>query len=141
VQAGKVSQQRLDEAVGRVLAAKFRAGLFEHPYVDEDRAAKEVGNKDHAKLVRQVADEAIVLLQNKNNLLPLDAAKFKTIAVIGPNGKKERLGGYSGIPPYYVSVVDGIQKRAGAGVKVVFAEGCRISEPDTPHKLYRNGNY
>ena len=141
VQAGKVSQQRLDEAVGRVLAAKFRAGLFEHPYVDEDRAAKEVGNKDHAKLVRQVADEAIVLLQNKNSLLPLDAAKFKTIAVIGPNGKKERLGGYSGIPPYYISVVDGIQKRAGAGVKVVFAEGCRISEPDTAPNLNSMGVY
>jgi len=135
VQAGKVSQQRLDEAVGRVLSAKFRAGLFEHPYVDEDRAAKEVGNKDHAKLVRQVADEAIVLLQNKNGVLPLDATKFKTIAVIGPNGKKARLGGYSGIPPYYVSVVDGIQKRAGTGVKVVFAEGCRISEPDTAPNL------
>jgi beta-glucosidase len=141
VQSGKVSQQRLDEAVGRVLAAKFRAGLFEHPYVDEDRAAKEVGNKDHAKLVRQVADEAIVLLQNKNNLLPLDAAKFKTIAVIGPNGKKERLGGYSGMPPYYVSVVDGIQKRAGEGVKVTFAEGCRISEPDTAPNLNSMGVY
>ncbi len=112
---------------------KFRAGLFEHPYVDEDRAAKEVGNKDHAKLVRQVADEAIVLLQNKNGVLPLDAAKFKTIAVIGPNGKKARLGGYSGIPPYYISVVDGIQKRAGAGVKVVSsAEGCRIFGTWTP---------
>jgi beta-glucosidase len=88
-----------------------------------------------------VADEAIVLLQNKNKLLPLDAAKFKTIAVIGPNGKKERLGGYSGIPPYYVSVVDGIQKRAGAGVKVVFAEGCRISEPDTAPNLNSMGVY
>jgi beta-glucosidase len=109
--------------------------------VDEDRAAKEVGNKDHAPLVRQVADEAIVLLQNKNQVLPLDSAKFKTIAVIGPNGKKERLGGYSGIPPYYVSVVDGIQKRAGASTKVVFAEGCRISEPDTAPNLNSMGVY
>jgi beta-glucosidase len=141
VQSGKVSQQRLDEAVGRVLSAKFRAGLFEHPYVDEDRAAKEVGNKDHGKLVRQVADETIVLLQNKNNVLPLDSAKFKTIAVIGPNGKKARLGGYSGIPPYYVSVVDGIEKRAGAATKVVFAEGCRISEPDTAPNLNTMGVY
>ena len=125
--------------MGRVLTAKFRAGLFEHPYVDEDRAAKEVGNKEHAKLARQVADEAIVLLQNKNNILPLDPAKIKTLAVIGPNGKKERLGGYSGIPPYYVSIVDGIEKRAGAGTKVVFAEGCRISEPDTAPNLNSHG--
>jgi beta-glucosidase len=135
VQAGKLSEKELDESVARVLTAKFRAGLFEHPYVDENRAGAEVGNKDHAKLARQVADEAMVLLQNKGNLLPLDPAKVKTLAVIGPNGKKTRLGGYSGIPPYYVSVVDGIQKRAGAGVKVLFAEGCKISEPDTAPNL------
>jgi beta-glucosidase len=121
--------------VGRVLTAKFRAGLFEHPYVDEDRAVAELGNKEHAKLARQVADEAIVLLKNKDNLLPLDPTKIKTLAVIGPNGKKERLGTYSGLPPYYVSVVEGIQKRAGAGVNVVYAEGCRISEPDTAPNL------
>ena len=135
VKAGKLSENELDEAVGRVLTAKFRAGLFEHPYVDEDRAGAEVGNKEHAKLARQVADEAIVLLKNKDNLLPLDPTKIKTLAVIGPNGNKRRLGGYSGIPPYYVTVVDGIQQRAGSEVKVVFAEGCRISEPDTAPNL------
>jgi beta-glucosidase len=88
VQSGKLSEKDLDEAVARVLTAKFRAGLFEHPYVDEGRAAAEVGNKDHAKLARQVADEAIVLLENRDNLLPLDPGKIKTLAVIGPNGKK-----------------------------------------------------
>jgi beta-glucosidase len=132
---GKLSEKELDEAVGRVLTAKFRAGLFEHPYADEDRAANEVGNREHAKLAREVADEAMVLLQNKSSVLPLDAAKIKTLAVIGPNGKKERLGTYSGLPPYYISVFDGIQKRAGGGTNVVFAEGCRISEPDTAPNL------
>ena len=135
VQSGKLSEKELDEAVGRVLTAKFRAGLFEHPYVDEARAKAEVGNKDHAKLSRQVADETIILLKNKENLLPLDPKKIKTLAVIGPNGKKERIGGYSGLPFYYISVFDGIQKRAGADVKVVFAEGCKISEPDTAPNL------
>jgi beta-glucosidase len=135
VKTGKLQENELDEAVGRVLSAKFRAGLFEHPFVDVDRAAAQVGNKEHWKLARQVADEAIVLLKNKGNLLPLDADRIKTLAVIGPNGKKERLGGYSAVPPYYVSVVDGIQKRVGAGVKVLFAEGCHISEPDTAPNL------
>ncbi|HXJ89802.1 MAG TPA: glycoside hydrolase family 3 N-terminal domain-containing protein [Candidatus Binatia bacterium] len=135
VKDGKLSEKELNQAVERVLSAKFRAGLFEQPYVDEERAAAEVGNKDHAKLARQVADEAIVLLQNKNNVLPLDPARIKTLAVIGPNGQKERLGGYSGLPPYYVSVVDGIQKRVGSGTKVLFAEGCKISEPDTAPNL------
>jgi len=61
--------------------------------------------------------------------------------VIGPNGNKERLGGYSGLPSYYVSVVDGIQQRAGAGVKVVYAEGCRISEPDSAPNLNTSSAY
>jgi beta-glucosidase len=127
----KLSESDLDQAVARVLAAKFRAGLFEQPYVDEARAAAEVGSPERSKLARRVADESIVLLQNKTNILPLDATRIRTIAVIGPNGKKQRLGGYSGVPPYYVSVVDGIERRLGVGKRVVFAEGCRISEPDT----------
>jgi len=135
VKDGKLPEKELDEVVSRVLTAKFRAGLFEHPYVDEDRAAVEVGRLEHGKLARQVADEAIILLQNKGNLLPLDPAKIKSLAVIGPNGKKTRLGGYSGIPPYYVSVVDGIQRRVGSSVRIAFAEGCRISEPDTAPNL------
>jgi beta-glucosidase len=130
VKAGKVSMKDLDDAVARVLTIKFRAGLFEHPLADPERAAAMVGSKGHVQLARKVADEAIVLLQNKNNALPLDPAKIKTLAVIGPNGNKKRLGTYSSTPPYYVTVLDGIRQRAGAGTKVVFAEGCRISEPD-----------
>jgi len=129
--SGKLPIKDLDEAVSHVLAAKFRSGLFEHPYVDEDRTVAEVGNKQNIPLARKAADEAIVLLQNKTDILPLDLARIKTLAVIGPNGNKERLGGYSGLPPYYVTVLDGIRKRAGSGVRVVFAEGCHISEPDT----------
>ena len=84
VRAGKVSAQDLDAAVRRVLTAKFRAGLFEHQYADPDRAAVVVGNKQHGELARKVADEAIVLLKNKDNILPFDPGKFKTLAVIGP---------------------------------------------------------
>ncbi len=130
VKTGKVSMKDLDEAVARVLTTKFRLGLFEHPLLDPDKAAAIVGSKDHIQLARKVADEAIVLLQNKNSALPLDAAKIKTLAVIGPNGNKRRLGTYSSTPPYYVTVLDGIRQRVGAGTKVVYAEGCRISEPD-----------
>ena len=131
VQNGKVSEQDLDDAVARVLTAKFRAGLFEHPYVDEDRAVREVGNNQRAGLARHVADEAIVLLKNDGNVLPLDASKIKTLALIGPNAKKIRTGSYAGLPPYFVTILDGIQKRVGAGTKVAYAEGCRISEPDS----------
>ncbi len=135
VRAGKVNEKDLDQAVARMLTAKFKAGLFEHPYADPDRAAEVVGSKKHMELARKVADEAIVLLKNKDNALPLDAAKIKTLAVIGPNAMKMRLGTYSSIPPYYVTVLDGIRNRVGSGTNVVYAEGCRISEPDTAPNL------
>lgn len=131
IRTGQISEAELDEAVARVLTAKFNAGIFEHPLVDTGRAAREVGTADHAKLARRVADEATVLLKNQNNLLPLRAESIKTLAVIGPNANKERLGDYSGLPASYVTVLEGLRKRAGAGVKVVYAEGCRISEPDS----------
>jgi len=130
VRSGTVSEADIDEAVARVLTAKFRAGLFERPYADPARAEAVVGSRQHAELARKVADESIVLLQNKNNTLPLNASQIKTIAVIGPNADKVRLGSYSGVPPYFVTLLDGIRKRVGSGAKVLYAEGCRISEPD-----------
>jgi len=117
--------------VGRVLTARFNADLFEHPLVDTARAAREVGTTDHIRLARKVADEAIVLLKNQDQILPLNPSSIKTLAVIGPNADKERLGGYSGLPSHYVTVLDGIKKRAGDGIRVLYAEGCRISEPDS----------
>jgi beta-glucosidase len=135
VRAGKVSEADLNQAVEHVLTAKFRAGLFEHPYLDPDRAAAVVGSKEHGQLARKVADEAIVLLKNKDNALPLDPARIGTIAVIGPNANKKRLGTYSSTPPYYVTVLEGIRSRVGSGTKVLYAEGCRISEPDMAPNL------
>ena len=73
----------------------------------------------------------MILLQNKNNALPLDVTKIRTLAVIGPNAMKVRLGTYSSTPPHFVTVLDGIRNRVGAGTKVVFAEGCKISQPDS----------
>jgi beta-glucosidase len=131
VRAGKVSQEVIDDAVARVLTIKFRTGIFEHPLADPDKAAEVVGDKKHGELARKVADEAIILLQNRGNALPLDPSKIKTLAVIGPNADKKRQGTYSGIPPYFVTALDGIRKRVGGDTKVVYAEGCRISEPDS----------
>ncbi len=130
VREGKVSQQDVDAAAGRVLTLKFRAGLFEHPLTDATQTAKAIGINAHAALARKVADEAIVLLKNQDNLLPLDPKRIKSIAVIGPNADKVRLGGYSGNPPSFVTALDGIRKRLGSKVDVGYAEGVRISEPD-----------
>ena len=130
VRVGKVSVQDLDAAVGRVLALKFRAGLFEHPYTDVAQSAATVADSTHGALARRVADEAMVLLRNQDGLLPLDPAKTASIAVIGPNADKVRLGGYSGSPTAPVTVLAGIRQRAGGRIAISYAEGVRISEPD-----------
>jgi beta-glucosidase len=129
VKAGTVPESEVDTAVARILAAKFRLGLFDHPYVDPDYAEKITNSREHQALALKAAQEAIVLLKNEKNLLPLDLGKIKTIAVIGPNAADVHQGGYSRDPGpgHSVSLLDGITKRAGSNVKVVFSEGCQIT--------------
>jgi beta-glucosidase len=127
VKEGKVSISEIDRAAGRVLAAKFRLGLFENPYVDPEYAKKITNSTEHQKLAEKAAEEAIVLLKNEGALLPLDLKKVKTIAVIGPNAADVHLGGYARDPGHGVSVLDGIRARAGSDAKVIYAEGCKIT--------------
>jgi len=130
IKDGRISEATLDKAVARMLRAKFLAGLFEDPYVDPDYAQKITNSPEHRALALQAAREAITLLKNQNNTLPLDAGKIQTLAVIGPNAAKCHLGGYSQDPGRCVTVLDGIKARAGDKMKVVYAEGSRITEED-----------
>jgi beta-glucosidase len=128
VKAGSVPEWEIDRAVSRILAAKFRLGLFENPYVDPDYAERVTNSPEHRQLALKAAQEAMVLLKNRDNLLPLDLNKLKTIAVIGPNAADVHLGGYSREPAHSVSILEGIRERVGAAGKVVYSEGCRITE-------------
>jgi beta-glucosidase len=128
VKEGKVPEWEVDRAVSRVLTAKFRLGLFENPYVDPDYAQRITNNPEHRQLALKAAQEAIVLLKNQGNLLPLNLAKLKTIAVIGPNAADVHLGGYSREPAHSVSILEGIRERVGTTATVVYSEGCKITE-------------
>lgn len=127
VKSGVVPEAQLNRAVAGVLAAKFRLGLFENPYVDPDYAEKTTNSPEHRALALKAAEEEIVLLKNDNRLLPLDVKRLKSIAVIGPNAADVHLGGYSRDPGHGVSVLDGIRTRVDPGVKVLYAEGCKIT--------------
>jgi beta-glucosidase len=127
VKGGRVSLAQLDRAVSRVLAAKFRLGLFENPYVDPDYAEKITNNPAHQALALRAAEEEIVLLKNNGRLLPLDARKLKSIAVIGPNAADVHLGGYARDPGHGVSILEGIRKRVGPDINVLYVEGCKIT--------------
>jgi beta-glucosidase len=129
VREGKVPQSRIDAAARRVLRHKLMLGLFEDAMVDPDHAAR-VGNCDeHRALARETAAKAIVLLKNENDLLPLDATKLRTIAVIGPNAAEGQLGDYSGRPAHIVSPLEGIKALVGNRIEVLHAEGCEILSP------------
>jgi beta-glucosidase len=127
VRKGVLQEKELDELVAPMLLWKFKLGLFDDPYVDPDEADRIVGCEDHAKLALQAARETVTLLKNEGNLAPLDPARFKTIAVIGPNADRSLLGGYSGVPKRNVTVLEGIKARAGNSVKVLYSEGCKLT--------------
>jgi beta-glucosidase len=128
VRAGRVSEKTLDRSVARLLRAKFLAGLFEDPYADPEKAERVSNTPEHQALALESARKAIVLLKNEGGVLPLDRNKVKTIAVVGPNAKGVRLGGYSSTPGRGVDILQGIRDKAGPGVKVLYAEGVRITE-------------
>ncbi len=127
VKQGKVAEADLDRAVADVLTAKFRLGLFENPYVDADYAARVTNSREHQALALEAAEKAVVLLKNDGNLLPLDPRKLKTVAVIGPNAADVHVGGYSRDPVRGVSLLEGIRTRLGPDVRVLYAEGCKIT--------------
>jgi beta-glucosidase len=127
VQSGALQESELDDLVGPMLHWKFELGLFEDPYVDPDEAERLVGCGAHRQLALEAARQTITLLKNESDMLPLDPAAIRTIAVIGPNADRSLLGGYSGVPKHDVSVLEGIRARVGDQVKVVHAEGCKIT--------------
>ena len=125
---GKITVKELDEVVTRILITKFRLRLFDDPYVDADKAEEIVGSPQKRTVAYKAATEAMVLLKNENNFLPLDKTKIKTIAFIGPNADKCLLGGYSSKPRTCISPLQAIREKYGKDIKVLFAEGVKITD-------------
>ncbi len=127
VKEGSLKESQLDELVAPMLHYKFKLGLFDDPYVDPAEAEEFVGCETNRKLALQAARETITLLKNQKGLVPLNPKRIKTLAVIGPNADRELLGGYSGRPRYYTSVLEGIRSKVGNQIKVPYSEGCKIT--------------
>lgn len=127
VRKGVLKESLLDALVAPMLAWKFRLGLFEDPYVDPAVAEQIVGCDAHRELALQAARETITLLKNDGGLAPLDPHRIRTIAVIGPNADRHMLGGYSGVPKHYTTLLQGIRDRVGSSVNVLYHEGCQIT--------------
>ncbi len=126
VASGQVSMKRIDDAVRRILRVKFRAGLFEHPYVDVAAApGKQLLPKNRAA-ARKAAGRSTVLLKNDGPVLPLDPSK--STAIIGPLGDS----GHDMLGPWWGRGDDADAVSLFAGMKAknantTFTPGCTIS--------------
>lgn len=131
VKSGKVNLQKINDACRKILEAKYKLGLFDDPYryVSEARNKSEIMSADKISLSKEAAIESMVLLKNKNNVLPLTAGK--KIAFIGPLVKDQRnlIGSWSGGGDYKkaISLWDALQSRNDAA-SFSYALGCNLVE-------------
>lgn len=125
VRSGLLDEALIDKAVRRILRLVFRArGGGQEKTLDPDAA----NISEHRELARRTAGEAVVLLKNERNLLPIEGRKVRSIAVIGPNAAAASIqgGGSARVNPYYtVSPLEGIRRRAGDSIRVEFTQGCK----------------
>jgi beta-glucosidase len=126
---GQITMRRLDDAVRRILRVKFRAGLFDHPYVDQSKIPERTLQPADRAKARADAGKSMVLLKNGKSALPLD--KGKSIALIGPLGddQHDMLGPWwgQGKDADAVSLYTGLKN---AGANVTFDEGCKMIDAD-----------
>jgi beta-glucosidase len=134
VQSGQLQESEIDKAASRVLRVKFLAGLFDgRPDAALEDLPKIARCADHVALSRQIAEESLVLLKNDRGLLPLDPAKIKSLAVVGPNADQVQFGDYcwSKNNRDGVTVLRGLRERLGDQVVIHYAKGCDLAGPST----------
>ncbi len=151
VQEKKVSEKRIDEAVGRILTLKFRLGLFENPYVDEEKAEKIIVDRADRELARRAATQSITLLKNDKHLLPLKK-DLSTILVTGPGADNPiyQMGGWTigwqGVEnleemPPSVTVLEGIKGKVSKNTRVLYEPGVppedRQDDPEAVERAIR----
>lgn len=128
VKQGLISEATIDQALTRVLTARFKLGEFDPmelvPYNHYDK--KLLAGKKFAELAYEAAVKSVVLLKNEN-LLPLSKEKTKSVAVVVPFADHNYLGGYSGQPPYSVTLLKGVKDLMGKRGKVNYLNGIGAS--------------
>lgn len=127
---GRVTLEDIDKACRRILEAKYKLGLFDDPYryLDAKRAKKEVYTAEHRAAARQLATETFVLLQNKDNVLPLK--RTGKIALVGPlaNTRANMPGTWSvaAASDRYSTLLEAMRRAVGDKAEVMYAKGCNV---------------
>jgi len=131
---GKVSMKTLNERVEDVLRVKFWLGLFDHPYIeDAQKSVETVNDPEHKKVSLLASRESIVLLKNRNNILPL-SKNIHSVAVIGPNADNADYAEthYGPHGTKGITALEGIKEKLGKNVRVNYAKGCEIVDDTWP---------
>ncbi len=129
---GMVDEGAMNEAVRRVLKAKFKLGLFENPYINPEETKQWNGSPAHRLIAEKAALESMVLLKNEKATLPINK-KIRSIALIGVDAVEARLGGYAGPGNDQVSILEGLKNFLPNTSTITFSPGCgRISEDYRP---------
>ncbi len=135
VKEGKISMAQIDDAVKRILRIKFRLGLFDNPYIKETTEKERFLLPQSLATAEQLAEETIVLLKNKGNILPLATANKPTIAVMGPMAKNrlDLLGSWFGHGQVEnVSCISEALEAEFAGkANLIYSDGCDFDGEDT----------
>jgi beta-glucosidase len=150
VKQGKLSEKDFNAAVARVMRGRFLLGEFDPfemvPYSKIPHTV--IGSPEHLAVALKAAQKSMVLLTNKQNSLPLDKSKIKSIAVIGPHADIFTPGGYSGLPMKVITPLEGIKNRMAPGTQVIFAKGAPLppqsrnpNPPPPPTPEQRAQNY
>ena len=127
---GKVTMEDIDKACRRILEAKYKLGLFDDPYryLDAKRAKKEIYTDANRSAARKLATETFVLLQNKDNVLPLE--RKGKIALVGPlaNTRANMPGTWSvaAASDRYSTLFEAMQRAVGNKAEVMYAKGCNV---------------
>lgn len=132
VEKGFLDEHYIDEAVRRVLRAKFDMGLFDYRLPGKKDFNRYVHNAEHIALAKQIAEESIILMKNDNNILPLDTNKIHSIALVGPNADHVQFGDYTwgNDNGMGITLRQAVQKDYGDRITVNYAEGCNITSDD-----------
>ena len=135
---GLVSEDRLREAAVRLFTTRYLLGLFDETEFDEIPYTV-VECPEHLDVACRMSEEGIVLLKN-NGILPLDRTKIRTIGVIGPNADSRAalIGNYHGTSSEYITVLEGIRKIAGEGIRILYSEGCSLNDDRIEHLAMAN---
>ena len=135
---GLVTEEQITRAAERLMTTRFLLGMFDEKNEYNKIPYEAVECREHLETAEEMAAKGVVLLKN-TGILPLDKSRIKTIGVIGPNASSRTalIGNYHGTASEYITLLEGIRREAGSGVRILYSVGCHIEKDRTEVLAWR----